>query len=260
MMVRLALAKYMKSTAVTDSPAEAFMHFTITNLDRVPFEMKVTTNRFRETRCYIRVTNGVFSANKAHLGAVFRRYCNNVHGSGKTMNMDEYILLLTEQNISQHMTDLEVRACFIDSKLTVANEDISRARQLNWYDFMEAITRIADLRDWSADDFSAVKAGAVQDQSAPAQNCMHSISRKIGARLTLIEQLKLKFKLTLLVKELLKGQKKFVAQLKRRESSEPLAKDKFKKVKTIKKRMRKPKKKRHVKKRTKKNSNKKGEI
>ena len=59
MMVRLAMAKYIRSLALTDSAAEAFVHF-CKHLEGLPLRLRVSTNRFRVQKLYLRHVNTVF--------------------------------------------------------------------------------------------------------------------------------------------------------------------------------------------------------
>ena len=163
-IVRLALARHVRTGELADA-SDAVHHFiTHTLLPRVPCEALQDGTRFRNEHCYNAETNKMLLRHEASLSAIFWSYAAvNDQASLDPMSAEdaidfsEWITLLEDLDlIDEGFTRREASLCFVWSRMRTVDDGTKRARrklvQLWWWDFLEAMVRVSMMMSLPTDE------------------------------------------------------------------------------------------------------------
>ena len=160
-VVRIAIAKHVKSGA-TQSVAKATERLiTESILPRVPREALHDSDVFRRSRLYTREVHEVFAVHNASLSALYEAFANanksnnvrdtqaETRAKDKVMDLGEWDMLLNmAQLIDDDFTRRQAALCFVWSQ-AFCTDDMKRRivlTHLSYVDFLEALARITTFR------------------------------------------------------------------------------------------------------------------
>jgi hypothetical protein len=152
-VIQLAIAKYYKKeTKDSFSKADAVNKLLTDNI--VPFAERGQGESFRKTRLWNEPCDTLYKAAMADLKRIFKMYSELEHkpltDKYKYLNVSEWMKLCEHVNlVDKVFTVREVKLAYILAQQTEENEFTHQDhQQLSWVEFIEAIARVADIKDF----------------------------------------------------------------------------------------------------------------
>ncbi len=149
-IVRLSVAKYVKSGA-TDDVSDAVCLLCDRNIDAHLGPAAIhDSNEFRKDRLYLREVDKILTAAAPRLRRVYSAFGKHDElGEGTRMTMNEWLSFVEAAGLLGEDFELrEAKLAFAWAQMAVVDEVGNRARfvSLSFYDFLEAVARVCDLK------------------------------------------------------------------------------------------------------------------
>lgn len=164
-LVRIAVQKYSKQTADVSDCLDLLLNHIMLH---IPKEAIIDPDEFREERFYTEDMERTVKKYQKDLGEVYKHYSclNPVQGKPK-FGIDEIVQLFQDASmLGNHISSRELRLVFFKSRMTVKDEVVHRSKftSLSWWEFIEALSRLADCTSLPTDeDLEQIAAQSMMD-------------------------------------------------------------------------------------------------